>query len=68
MRKTINEVVHFANGMVMVFDENGGQISEYQGKYEDVRSEILRDCHIGTMFAKAKNLKKDYVAIDKADF
>jgi len=68
MKKIISEVVHFANGMVMVFDENGEQMSSHQGVYEDVKDRILKDCHTGTMFAKAKNLKEGYVAINKADF
>jgi len=68
MKKIITNVVHFANGMVMVFDEEGKQMSEYQGRYEDVREKILKDSHAGTMFAKAKNLKEGFVDMDKADF
>ena len=34
----IKDVVLWANGMVMVFDENKKQLSEYQGK----RTEVLQ--------------------------
>lgn len=39
----IRHVTRWSNGMVTVFDENGQQLPEYQGKYEDVREKILRD-------------------------
>jgi len=65
---SIVEVVHFANGLVMVFDEEGQQMSEYQGKYEEVKDKILRDSHAGSVFIKAKNLKEGYVEVAKEDF
>lgn len=37
----INEVIKFGNDMVMVFDENGEQMPEYQGRYDEVRAKIL---------------------------
>ncbi|MBA7597915.1 hypothetical protein ES703_04923 [subsurface metagenome] len=37
----INTVIRLGNGIVLVFDEKGEQIPEYQGKYEDVRVKIL---------------------------
>lgn len=37
----INEVIRFQNDNVLVFDERGEQIPEFQGKYEDVRVKIL---------------------------
>lgn len=39
----IANVTRFVNGMVMVFDENGQQLHEYQGRWEDCRAAILRD-------------------------
>lgn len=36
----IKEVYQFANGMVMVFDEKGQQMSEFQGRVEEVRDKI----------------------------
>jgi hypothetical protein len=37
----INQVIRFQNDMVLVFDENGEQIPEFQGRYQDVRVKIL---------------------------
>lgn len=39
----INKVIIWQNGMVMVFDENGEQFPEYQGKKEEVLEKILKD-------------------------
>ncbi len=37
----IQEVIKFSNGIVIVFDEKGEQLPQYQGRYEDVRVKIL---------------------------
>ena len=37
----ISEVIKFENGMVLVFDEKGEQMPEFQGRYQDVRVKIL---------------------------
>lgn len=39
----IQDVIKFPNGIVIVFDEKGEQIPEYQGRYDQVRDMILRD-------------------------
>ena len=39
----IKTVIRAANNMVIVFDENGRQLSEYQGQYEEVKQRILAD-------------------------
>ena len=39
----IKSVLKLENGIVLVFDENDEQISEYQGQYKEVRDKILRD-------------------------
>lgn len=36
----ITNVYHFTNGMVMVFDQHGQQMPEFQGKYEEVIEKI----------------------------
>jgi hypothetical protein len=40
MKRQINGVVLFTNGQVAVFDENGFQMSGYQGHYDEVVSKI----------------------------
>ncbi|MBA7610211.1 hypothetical protein ES703_17417 [subsurface metagenome] len=46
----INRAIRFQNGMVMVFDENGEQLPEYQGKYEEVKAKILARAPKSTRF------------------
>ena len=48
---TIKSVIRLQNDMVMVFDKSGEQVSEYQGKYDEVRGSILRDATQDTIFA-----------------
>ena len=46
----IKSVIRCPNNMVLVFDEDDEQVSEYQGKYEEVRERILRDAPADTLF------------------
>jgi len=46
----INEVIRLDNGMVLVFDENGEQMPEFQRKYQDVRVKILARAPKGAKF------------------
>ena len=46
----IKTVIRAANNMVMVFDEEGEQIPEYQGQYEEVRESILKDAPPNAVF------------------
>jgi hypothetical protein len=47
----IKTAIRFSNNMVMVFDEEGEQIPEYQGQYEKVKESITRDASPDTIFA-----------------
>ena len=47
----IKTVIRLQNDMVMVFDENGEQLPEYQGSYADVRESILKDAPSDAIFA-----------------
>lgn len=42
-RQVINSVIKTQSGMVLVFDDKGEQIPEYQGQYEEVKAHILED-------------------------
>ena len=48
----ITKVYVFGNGMVMVFDQNGQQMPDYQGRVEQVRDKI-RSCYDGEFVAAA---------------
>ncbi len=39
----IKSVYRIKNDTVMVFDAEGEQVPEYQGRYEDVKESILRE-------------------------
>ena len=46
----IKKVIRCRNDMVMVFDENGEQLTCYQGYYADVNDSILKDSSVDTAF------------------
>ena len=46
----IKKVIWCYNGMVVVFDEKGEQMPEYQGHYDKVWSMIMRDKTTDTVF------------------
>jgi len=48
----IKSVIKAEKGMVIVFDEHGEQMPEYQGQYEEVKEKILRDAPPGAVFTK----------------
>lgn len=43
-------VMRLGNAMVAVFNGDGEQIPDYQGKYEEVRERILEDAPPGAVF------------------
>lgn len=46
----IKTVIKCPENMVMVFDEEGEQIPEYQGQYEIVKEGILKDAPLNVIF------------------
>ena len=46
----IRNVIRMKNDMVMVFDEQGEQIPEFQGRYEDVKDCIVVNAPEGTVY------------------
>jgi hypothetical protein len=57
----INRVVRWDNGMVMVFDEYGEQMPEFQGEYSQVIDKILAAGWKGEI--DHLNWRTDYVDI-----
>jgi hypothetical protein len=46
----IKQIIRLKNDMVMVFNENGEQIPEYQGRYAEVKDKIVSDAPAGARF------------------
>lgn len=46
----IKTIIRVKNDMVMVFDENGEELPEYQGYYNDVKDRILADARAESVF------------------
>ena len=46
----IRNVIRMQNDHVLVFDESGEQLSQYQGEYKRVKDKILRDAPAGARF------------------
>ena len=46
----IKTVIRCPENMVMVFDEEGEQIPEYQGQYEAVKESVLMDAPRNAIF------------------
>ena len=54
--------------MVMVFDENGEQIPEYQGQYEEVNERILRDAPPRAIFGRWPDYEVDIQTVSREDW
>ena len=46
----IKTVIRLRNDMVLVLNEHGEQMPEYQGYYENVKNRILADAPTGSVF------------------
>ena len=49
--EVIKTVIKLRVGTVMVFDEMGEQLPDYQGEYDVVRESILKDAPVDALFA-----------------
>jgi len=47
----IKTIIRSQNNMVVVFDERGEQIPEYQNQYEEVKEKILKDAPLNAVFS-----------------
>jgi hypothetical protein len=64
----IKSVIRCLNDVVMVFDEDDEQITEYQGRYEDVKERILMDAPPGAMFGNWLDHKSDIAPVSREDW
>ena len=59
----IKTVIRFQNDVVVVFDNEGEQIPEYQGKYEGVKERVLIDAPPEAVFAHWFDYETDIRAV-----
>ena len=60
----IKKAILWTNGMVMVFDEKGEQMPEYQGQYSEVKDKILKASTPETVFTFGQWNEGEFV-VDK---
>jgi hypothetical protein len=46
----IKTVIRCSSNMVMVFDNKGEQIPDYQGQYEEIKGKIVKDAPPSAVF------------------
>ena len=46
----IKTVIRLKNDMVMAFDEEGDQMPQYQGCYQEVKEKVLENAMAGAVF------------------
>ena len=64
----IRSVIKSPNNMVMVFDEDGEQIPEYQGQYEAVKERILKDAPPGAIFGRWLDYETDIQTVSREEW
>ena len=64
----IKTVIRAANNMVIVFDEKGRQLPEYQGQYEDVKQQILAKKRNTTAFVHWFSVSPEPDIVSKVDW
>jgi len=64
----IKTVIRCPNDMVMVFDEKGEQIPEYQGQYEKVKENVLKDAPLDTAFGYLSNSEPELRKVSREEW
>ena len=64
----IKNVIRCPNNMVIVFDRKGEQIPEYQGQYEEVKENILKDAPLNTVFTYLFDFEPELQKISREEW
>ena len=64
----IRSVIKTPNNMALVFDENGEQIPEYQGQYEEVKERILKEATPETIFGHWVDYETDIQTVSRGEW
>ena len=64
----IKTVIRCPDDMVMVFDERGEQIFEYQGQYQAVKESILKDASLSTVFGHLSDCEPELRKVPREEW
>jgi hypothetical protein len=64
----IKTVIRCPNDMVMVFDEKGEQIPEYQGQYGEVKGSILKNAPLKVVFGYLSDYEPELREVPKEEW
>ena len=64
----IKTAIRCPNNIVIVFDEMGEQIPEYQGQYEEVKEGILKDAPPDTVFRYILNYEVNLKSVPRGEW
>lgn len=64
----IKTIVRCPNDIVMVFNERGEQIPEYQGQYGEVKEGIFRDTSLDTVFGYLSDYEPELREVTKEEW
>ena len=64
----IKTVIRSTDDMVIVFDEQGEQVTDYQGSYAEVKPLILRDAPAETRFGYFPNNGKELKIVPRENW
>ncbi len=64
----IRTAIKCQNGMVMVFDEKGEQLTEYQGQYEESKARILKDAPLNAIFGYFPEYKVELQIVPREEW
>ena len=67
-QKPIKTVIRCPDDMVMVFDEKGEQIPEYQGQYQEVKESILQDAPLNAVFGYLSDYEPELGKVPRDDW
>ena len=67
-RQVIKNTIKARSGMVLVFDDKGEQIPEYQGQYEQVKPHILQDAPPSAVFSYAFDYESELKTVPREEW
>ncbi len=64
----IKTVIRCPDDLVMVFDDEGEQIPEYQGQYQKVKQSILQDAPLNAVFAHLSDFEPELRKVSREEW